>query len=68
MFRINPDRSAARRLLQALVLALLVGVLMSFQDPFRVAVAAFLLGLNVPLWRHAHRLEPILINRMKFRR
>lgn len=38
--------------------ALLVVLLMSFQDPFRVAVAAFLLSAHGPIWRGLHGLEP----------
>lgn len=52
MSRITPGGLA-----HAALMALLVVLLMSFQDPFRVAFAAFLTGLHVPVWRHARRLE-----------
>jgi hypothetical protein len=33
-------------------------LLMSFQDPFRIALAGFLLSVHGPLWRGLHDLTP----------
>lgn len=52
MGRLNLNALLAWPLLAALVL-----VLMSFQDPFRVALAAFLVALQAPVWRWIHALD-----------
>lgn len=39
------------------LLAALVLILMSFQDPFRIAAAALLVGLQGPVWRWIHAFD-----------
>lgn len=39
------------------LLAALVLILMSFQDPFRIATAALLIGLQGPVWRWIHTFD-----------
>jgi hypothetical protein len=40
------------------LLGLFVALMMSFQDPFRVALVGLLLSLHGPVWRSLHRLQP----------
>jgi hypothetical protein len=40
------------------LLGVFVILLMSFQDPFRIALAGFLLSVHGPLWRGLHDLTP----------
>lgn len=47
-----------RRLWQAPLFLLLIAVLMSFQDPFRVALAAAMIGLMDPVRRLVLSLAP----------
>ncbi|MFZ5718325.1 MAG: hypothetical protein ACOY5Y_02545 [Pseudomonadota bacterium] len=51
------DRLNLNALLLWPLLAALVLILMSFQDPFRIAAAALLIGLQGPVWRWIHAFE-----------
>ena len=40
------------------LLAVFVVVLTSFDDPFRIALSAFMLAAQGPVWRLIHALDP----------
>ena len=40
------------------LLAVFVVLLISFDDPFRVALAAFMLAAQGPVWRFIHAFDP----------
>lgn len=40
------------------LLAVFVVVLMSFENPFRLALAAFMLAAQGPVWRFIHLFDP----------
>lgn len=42
----------------SLLLATFVVLLMSFEDPFRVALFGLLLAVQGPVWRAIHALDP----------
>ncbi|PZQ59205.1 MAG: hypothetical protein DI570_16630 [Phenylobacterium zucineum] len=47
-----------KALLTAALTALLIVLLMSFEDPLRVSLVALLLSIHGPVWRLIHALEP----------
>ncbi|HEX7884517.1 MAG TPA: hypothetical protein VF474_00945 [Phenylobacterium sp.] len=50
------------------LLAAFVAVLMSFDNPFRLALAAFMLAAQGPVWRFIHLLEPAPARAVKISR
>ncbi|MEW5686345.1 MAG: hypothetical protein AB1942_15625 [Pseudomonadota bacterium] len=47
-----------KALLTAALTALLVVLLMSFEDPLRICLAALLVSIHGPVWKLIHALEP----------
>lgn len=50
------------------LLAVFVVVLTSFDDPFRIALAAFMLAAQGPVWRLIHALDPAPVKSKNLRR
>jgi hypothetical protein len=50
------------------LLAVFVLILTSFDDPFRLALAAFMLAAQGPVWRFIHAFDPASAKSVKLRR
>lgn len=50
------------------LLAVFILILMSFDNPFRLAVAGFMLAAQGPVWRYIHAFDPAPAKSAKIRR